>query len=129
MKNAIFVFGSNLSGHHGAGAALTAYRLHGARHGVGFGLCGKSFAIPTKDRFIQTLSVPKIEKFVDAFLEFARGRPDLDFMVTRIGCGLAGLPDEQMADLFSWAPTNCYFDTKWVEHLPINADLKFWGTF
>ncbi|AHC93965.1 hypothetical protein CH29_gp12 [Achromobacter phage JWAlpha] len=129
MKDSIFVFGSNTAGIHGAGAALTAYQKHSARHGIGYGLCGQSFAIPTKDKFIQTLSIRQVEQFVAGFLAFARDRDDLDFMVTRIGCGLAGFSDEEMARLFVWATPNCFFDTKWVEYLPIDQGIKFWGTF
>ena len=129
MNNRIFVFGSNTAGVHGAGAALTAYQKHGARHGVGYGLCGNSFAIPTKNRFIQSLPIREVENFVVGFLAFARDRIDLEFQITRIGCGLAGFTDAEMANLFSWATPNCLFDTKWVDHLPTNAGLKYWGTF
>lgn len=129
MNNRIFVFGSNTAGVHGAGAALTAYQKHGARHGIGYGLCGQSFAIPTKNKFIQSLPYSQVEKFVDGFLAFARDRDDLEFQVTRIGCGLAGFKDHDIAQLFDFAPTNCLFDTEWVHLLPDNAGYKFWGTF
>lgn len=128
-----FVFGSNTAGIHGAGAAKEAWQKHGAKYGVGYGLSfdekGASFAIPTKDRHIQTLPTAAVKLFVDGFLAYAWSRPDLTFKITRIGCGLAGFKDEQIASMFDFAPTNCKFDLKWSEHLPVNAGFEFWGTF
>ena len=96
----IFVFGSNLRGIHGAGAAVFAVRHHGAIMGQGMGLQGNSYALPTKDHRIQTLPLQDIGRHVAAFLEFTKIRPDLLFNVTRVGCGLAGYTDEQVAPLF-----------------------------
>lgn len=124
----IFVFGSNTSGIHGAGAASVAREQHGAVLGVGYGLTGNSFAIPTKDRSIRnTLSLPSIKTYVDGFLQFAQDRQDFMFQVTRIGCGLAGLRDEQIAPMFIDAPYNCLFDSKWSKHLRVTA--RYWGEF
>ncbi len=89
----IFVFGSNLAGRHGKGAALHARQFYGARNGVGVGFVGRSYAIPTKDERIRTLPLNRIRPYVDAFLAFARDNPELEFNVTRIGCGLAGYSD------------------------------------
>ncbi len=86
----IFVFGSNEAGVHGAGAALYARRNCGAKPGVGFGPSGNSFAVPTKDHNIKTLPFMKVSGYVKAFVEYAKSRPDLEFKVTAIGCGLAG---------------------------------------
>lgn len=97
----IFVFGSNLRGVHGAGAARHAFQEHGAIMGQGIGLQGSSYGIPTKDMQIRTLPLGDICNHVQAFLTFTQLRPDLRFNVTRIGCGLAGYKDEDIAPLFS----------------------------
>ena len=123
----IFVFGSNLAGIHGGGAAKDAVQLHGAINGQGWGPQGRSFAIPTKDYRIQTLPVREIGYWIDLFIHYAMFHPELEFQVTRIGCGLAGLKDEQVAKFFDVAPWNCYFDTKWAPHFKVNH--QYWGTF
>lgn len=100
QQQEIFVFGSNLSGRHGAGAARYAYKHHGAVMGQGIGLQGSSYALPTKGVNINFMPLKKISRHVDEFIEFAKSRPDLTFRVTRVGCGLAGFKDEQIALLF-----------------------------
>jgi hypothetical protein len=129
----VFVFGSNTQGLHGAGAAREAWKNHGAEYGIGYGLSfndkGASFAIPTKDRHIQTLPTAAVERFVKGFLTFAESRPDLTFKISRIGCGLAGFKDDRMAAMFAFAPLNCLFDTAWKPYLPNKVGLEFWGTF
>lgn len=126
----IFVFGSNEAGIHGAGAARVAYQEHGALFGYGYGHVGNSFAIPTKDRTIQkTLSLETIGAYVTGFLTYARGRPDLEFQITRIGCGLAGLQDPVVAAMFCDAPSNCLFDKKWEGLIPGDKQYNYWGTF
>lgn len=102
----IFVFGSNLAGRHGAGAAKYALLHHGAVYGQGEGLQGNSYAIPTKDARIITLPLPAIRAHVAAFLIFARRNPDLTFRLTPIGCGLAGYKPADIAPLFADAPRN-----------------------
>lgn len=109
----IFVFGSNLAGRHGKGAALHARQQHGAIYGQGVGLQGSSYAIPTKDHQIRTLPLETIQAYVDQFIHFARQHPELQFQVTRIGCGLAGYTDAQIAPLFSTAPANCQLPEGW----------------
>jgi hypothetical protein len=99
----IFVFGSNYAGRHGKGAALTAMHKFGARSGVGMGLSGQSYGIATKDRNLNVLSLVAIQVQVDRFIRFAEAHPELDFLVTRIGCGLARLPVPQMAKMFTGA--------------------------
>ncbi len=94
----IFVFGSNLAGHHVGGAALTAYRKFGAVMGQGVGLQGQSYAIPTMQGGIET-----IKPYVDEFIEVARECDQNTFYVTRIGCGIAGFKDEEIAPLFAEA--------------------------
>ena len=93
--NEVFVFGSNLGGFHGGGAARAAMNLFGAVWGQGVGLQGQSYAIPTMQGGVET-----IKPYVDEFVRFADSRPDLYFYVTRIGCGIAGFRDEDIAPLF-----------------------------
>lgn len=127
MSKMILVFGSNEAGVHGAGAAKTAYEKHGARWGFSYGHMGDSFAIPTKDDNIQTMPLNRIENYVKGFLAYAKGHPKLTFKVTRIGCGLAGLKDEDIAPMFIGAPKNCLFDQAWENIL--GNDHQYWGTF
>lgn len=99
-KNQIFVFGSNLSGRHGKGAAKTALKW-GAVWGQAEGLQGRTYGIPTKNASItKTLDLLSIGKFVENFILFAKNNPELTFLVTEIGCGLAGLKPRQVAPLF-----------------------------
>lgn len=91
----IFVFGSNLQGMHGGGAARVAHRKFGAEWGVGIGLTGQTYAIPTMQGGVETIA-----PYVDEFIEFASNHKELKFYVTRIGCGIAGFRDEEMAPLF-----------------------------
>jgi hypothetical protein len=96
----IFVFGSNLSGRHGKGAAKTALGW-GAKWGQATGLQGRTYGIPTKDSSIRrTLTIIEIKPFVDEFIEFAKNNPNLTFLVTEIGCGLAGHKQKDIAPLF-----------------------------
>lgn len=113
----IFVFGSNLAGRHGKGAALDALRDHGAVRGVGVGPQGSSYAIPTKDRNLYPLTLATIESYVRDFLSYATKHPNLTFNVTRIGCGLAGYTDEQIAPMFYNSPENCLLPIEWKEVL------------
>ena len=107
MIRPIFVFGSNEAGRHGRGAALFARENYGAVYGEGIGITGHAYAIPTKDKFIRTLPLEKIKLYVDDFLKFARENRHLPFFVTRIGCGLAGYKDWQIAPMFKGYPENC----------------------
>jgi hypothetical protein len=107
----VFVFGSNLAGRHGKGAALTAKRFFGAVDGVGIGFSGHSYALPTKDARIETLPLSAIEEQVERFLAFAAETPSLEFMVTRVGCGLAGYSDGEISALF------------WKHNVPVNVHL------
>ena len=109
----IFVFGSNLKGIHGAGAALDALRYHGAIRGIGEGLQGQSYAIPTKLTPWITLDLDQINHFVKRFITFAKNNPQFTFNVTRIGCGLAGYTDQQIAPMFKDAPSNCILYPGW----------------
>lgn len=115
-SNEIFVFGSNLSGRHGKGAAKQALTW-GAKWGQARGLQGYTYGIPTKNASItKTLSIDEIRPFVDEFIDFAKNNNHLVFLVTAIGCGLAGLHPKDVAPLFSDA---VYIDNI---HLP----SRFW---
>jgi len=113
MKH-IFVFGSNLAGRHGKGAALDARLYHGAKYGQGIGLQGCSYGIPTKDRGLNTLPLNTIKSYVDDFLSFVKAHPEMQFNVTKIGCGLAGYQDKDIAPMFKDAPDNCVLSPEWV---------------
>lgn len=102
-ENEIFVFGSNESGRHGKGAAKTALGW-GAKYGQARGIQGKTYGIPTKDHSVRiTLPISKIQVYVDEFIEFAKERQDLTFLVTLVGCGLAGYKPKDIAPLFKEA--------------------------
>jgi len=123
----IFVFGSNLAGIHGAGAARHALEQEGAVWGYGVGPIGNSYAIPTKDYNIHSLSLDLIMIHVQAFISYAELHPELEFKVTRIGCGLAGFTNEQIAPMFERAPNNCLFDTAWQDYLDCRHARRYWG--
>ena len=96
--NEIFVFGSNLEGMHGGGAARLAYNRFGAIWGQGVGLQGQSYGIPTMHG-----GVDVIQPYVDEFIEFAKTHPEYQFLVTKIGCGIAGFAEEEIAPMFKAA--------------------------
>lgn len=102
----IFVFGSNLAGRHGKGAALYAKQHHGAIQGQGIGLQGDAYGIPTKSEKIKTLDLETIRTHVVTFLKFAQEHPELRFRLTPIGCGLAGYRHEQIGPMFQGASEN-----------------------
>ena len=93
--NEIFVFGSNINGAHGGGAALIAFRKFGAEWGVGEGLSGQCYALPTMEG-----GVDYVEGKVKNFIECAKQHPELKFLVTRVGCGIAGFLDSEIGPLF-----------------------------
>lgn len=113
----IFVFGSNLAGRHDGGAARHALDHCGAIYGQGIGLQGSSYGIPTKDERIETLPLNEIAKHVAEFLNFAVLNPQLSFLVTAIGCGLAGLDAKDIAPMFAGATENVFLSAKLVEGL------------
>lgn len=113
-KDEIFVFGSNLAGHHMGGAARVANIKFGAEWGVGVGLTGQSYAIPTMQGGVET-----IRPYVDEFIEFANQHQNMKFLVTRIGCGIAGFNDEEIAPLFkkAFSVNNIYLPQKFYDIL------------
>lgn len=99
----IFVFGSNLAGRHGAGAAKQAMKF-GAQYGKARGPQGNTYAIPTKDYEIKySLPLAQIDSYVAWFLDYTKVHPEKTFLVTEIGCGLAGLTTNQVAPMFASA--------------------------
>ena len=112
--NSIFVFGSNLLGIHGAGAAREAHISYDAEWGIPIGRTGECYAIPTKDKKLITLPINEIKPFIDDFIEYASLHYHLNFFITRIGCGLAGYEDKDIAPLFKKiVKFNCSFAEQW----------------
>lgn len=116
-KDWVWVFGSNLSGIHGAGAAFLAKKIYEAQQGVGVGLTGHSYAIPTKDYRIRTMTLEEIRKHVDQFKDFSVSHPEMRFWVTAVGCGLAGYRDADISVMFRGASANCNFPDRWRRYL------------
>ncbi|WP_446745869.1 A1S_2505 family phage non-structural protein [Silvibacterium acidisoli] len=119
--SSIFVFGSNLVGAHGGGAAAHAFHHYGAELGVGEGPTGQSYALPTMDEQISPRNLVDIRASVERFLRYAAENPGNVFRVTRVGCGIAGFTDAEIAPMFSGAPQNCEFDPAWA-----SFGLKTW---
>jgi len=117
-ENEVFVFGSNRAGNHGAGAALTAKEKFGAKQGEGSGLFGQTYAIPTKDTKLNTLSYDSIGVEIEEFVEHAESHPDKTFLVTAIGTGLARLKAEHILYYFQNSPDNVKLPKKWANLVP-----------
>lgn len=116
-EGTVFVFGSNLAGRHGKGAAQTARRHFGAVYGVGTGRTGQAYAIPTKDHTLQPLLLRLIAAHVADFLAYAHANLNTNFFVTAVGTGLAGYTHAQMAPLFKGHPPNCLLPDEWDAYL------------
>lgn len=113
---AVFVFGSNLSGYHGGGAARAAHKLYGAEWGVAEGRTGRCYALPTVQHGIAgPLSLAEIAAAIERFIAHAAAHPDTKFFVTRVGCGLAGHRDADIAPMFAAAPINCSLPDTWAQ--------------
>lgn len=118
QHNGIFVFGSNELGVHKRGSALEALEHYGAVLGVGWGLRENSFAFPTKESPWKSLPIKRIKQYAEDFKLLARSvNKNNTFIVTRVGCGLAGYTDEDIAPLFKDSPTNCWFHYEWEKYL------------
>lgn len=113
----IFVFGSNLAGRHGKGAAKTAKQQYGAQYGIGIGRTGNAYAIPTKGFHLEVLALDVIQFHVEVFIQYAREHSGLPFQLTRIGCGLAGYKDYQIAPMFKGVPGNVIVPEEWKSFL------------
>jgi hypothetical protein len=120
----VFVFGSNLAGIHGAGAAKEAAAKFGALYGCGHGWqpLNQSYAIPTKDRRIHTLALDEIKLYIDEFVRLTQSPFVMNsgYWVTRVGCGLAGYQDHDIAPLFRGA-VNCSFPLPWRQYLELET--------
>lgn len=118
-NNEVFVFGSNYAGRHGKGAALVAKEQFGAAYGIGSGFMSAgspkhSYAIPTKGHKLEVLSLGVIKTHVNCFIKFANKHSTMKFFVSRIGCGLAGYQDHQIAPLFKGCEDNVIFPEEWA---------------
>ena len=133
----IFVFGSNLAGRHGAGAAKAARLDFGAVYGQGLGRMGNAYGIPTKDGRKggslqdprENLPLSEVRKHIDEFILYAKKQGELRFFVTRVGCGLAGHKDAEIGPMFAAAPANCSLPGDWKPYILTRearppADLK-----
>lgn len=117
MFRPIFVFGSNLAGRHGKGAALHAKEVYGAVYGEGRGPTGYAYAIPTKDRDLKTLPLEDIKDYIKEFLDYCYENPGLTFILTPVGTGLAGHSKKDIARLFKECgrlPDNVYLTASWM---------------
>jgi hypothetical protein len=112
----IFVFGSNLAGRHGKGAALYAKKHMGAIYGQGEGLQGQSYAIPTKDANLSPLTLDQVQSAIGRFCQFARDNPDMTFALTPVGCGLAGFNKRDVWGMLKMhgMPPNVYLTSNWL---------------
>jgi len=115
----VFVFGSNLAGRHGRGAALYARDIYGAKNGVGRGRTGQAYAIPTKDAELNVLPLVHIAREIAEFIEYAKAHPDEHFFVTKVGTGLAGYSNQDIAPLFRGVPENCIIDKAWKDYISL----------
>lgn len=113
-ETAVFVFGSNRAGIHGAGAARFARQCYGAESSVGEGPTGRAYAVPTKDMQLKSLRLPEIAEGIKAFSDYASVHEDLSFQVTRIGCGLAGYSDGEVAGFFREHTPNMMLPGRWA---------------
>ena len=111
----VFVFGSNTRGIHRAGAAQHAYKNFGAVWGVGEGMTGCSYAIPTKVTTKIKMDFDQVAENISKFLRFASQNPQMDFEVTKVGCGYAGHQERDILRLFEDAPRNCHLPPDWED--------------
>ena len=114
--NYVFVFGSNLAGRHGAGAAAFAYKHYGAVMGKGIGHVGNSYGIPTKDQNLYVLELNEIAIYIQEFLDYARRNPDLIFALTPVGCGLSGFSPSDIKPILKRyvIPVNVVLTKEWI---------------
>ena len=103
----IFVFGSNASGAHGGGAALIAHRMFGAEMGVGEGLTGRTYALPTME------GPAAFQAAAERFVAFASEHPELTFLLTKVGCGIAGYAEDEVRPWFAETPSNVVKPAGW----------------
>jgi hypothetical protein len=113
----LLVVGSNLAGRHGKGAAKSARQEYGAVPGVGVGITGHAYALPTKDHDLNPLPIDEVLRQLTSFFDVATASPHLDFRMTRVGCGLSGLPEEIIRDyVLANAPANVLLPGAWLRY-------------
>ncbi len=117
-KRPVFVFGSNKAGRHGKGAALHAKKAWGAAQGVGEGPTGQSYALPTKDEKLRSMTLDEVDAAIGRFVDHAKDNTDKLFLLTPVGCGLAGNDAREVAALVraKEPPANVVLTTSWLEH-------------
>ena len=113
-SNEVFVFGSNRAGLHAGGAARMAREKFGARQGVGEGLTGQSYAFPTLTEHFEKVSPESLGASRDRLFETARRHPDKTFLLTKVGCGIAGFSEDEIRPLFANAPANVILPDDWT---------------
>ncbi len=115
----VFVFGSNKAGRHGKGAALYAKKAWGAEPGVGEGPTGRAYALPTKDEKLRSMSLEEVDEAIGRFVDHAKTNGDKIFMLTPVGCGLAGNDAREVAALIQskQPPANVVLTLSWLDHL------------
>lgn len=111
--NEIFVFGSNLAGNHAGGAAFQAFRDFNAEWGTGEGLTGHCYAFPTMDNTMRPLTMSQLKKIRTRFYKVVDQHPDMAFLLTKVGCGIAGFSEEKIQKLFVNAPKNIIKPKEW----------------
>ena len=124
LRPLVFVFGSNLAGRHGKGAAEYARNVFGARMGVGEGPTGSAYALPTRGERIQTRKLLDIAVSAQRFIDYAKARPDIDFRLTPVGCGLAGYAHKHIAPLFFDAPANVLMPAEWKDLISARQPIR-----
>lgn len=126
----IYTFGSNLAGRHGAGSALFARNCYGAVYGVGEGLTGRSYALPTKDAQLKSLSIEQIGERVDRFFQFAKAHKEMQFMLSNFGTGLAGFDADSMLALVSRPdkPSNVHLSGLWRQMIDREVNHVYVGS-
>lgn len=118
-QNTVFVFGSNLAGRHGLGAAKYAKDYHGAEYGVGRGRTGNAYALPTKDNKLRSLDWSEVDEEIRIFLKYAETHADELFLLTPVGCGLAGNDISNLINSLKkyGIPRNIVLTFSWLEYI------------
>lgn len=111
--NEIFIFGSNLNGYHSAGAAALAYKKFGAEWEIGEGLSGQTYAFPTLERDMNKRGPRGLRYSRDRLFATARALPEKTFLLTKVGCGIAGYVEDEIKPLFADAPENVIKPQGW----------------
>ena len=112
MRRRIFVFGSNEMGYHGGGAAAYAREECGAVMGVGEGLTGEAYALPTCSSPGKAMPISAVKLACQRFQDFAHAHPEMDFLLTAVGCGIAGFKTHQLGVWFPNLPDNVYVQSR-----------------